>query len=448
MLGSVVSSIQRMDNRIDGLDRLLSRPLTPTRPEAIELPTPTDAQRVALTHPARFLVDHSGRGTGKTLASLLKFHAEIQRRPMAYWWVWPTIDAAREFAWDQYIRPYFDGVYHMTETTFTLKYPNGGYIRCVGADKVTAHNKRGGALGGFIMEECRNVKRHVYSEVLLPMVARTGGWGQFKSTPRPGSWFDALAREVDTLNAKAAAGGEMFEWGRVAFTAYDNPHHPQADIEMMRRNMTEREFLVEVMGELLTDGGLLFRNVAELCTLKEQAPVRGRAYVIGADWGRHNDETVFSVWDIGARKQVYLERLLGVGYHAQERRCADIALRYNRATVISEDNGIGDSTTEGIEAMGVRVVRWHSDPGRKRDLVLNGVKAFEGKAVALLDDDDQRAQLMAFETKQRASGLPAYGAPEDMHDDIVIADLLGILGMGEAAPVSEREAEAVLEVLS
>jgi glucosamine--fructose-6-phosphate aminotransferase (isomerizing) len=76
-----------------------------------------------------------------------------------------------------------------------------------GADKVTAHNKRGGALGGFIMEECRNVKRHVYSEVLLPMVARTGGWGQFKSTPRPGSWFDALARDVDTLNAKAAAGG-------------------------------------------------------------------------------------------------------------------------------------------------------------------------------------------------------------------------------------------------
>ncbi len=414
------------------------------------LPKPFDIQRIAVEHDARFLVDCSGRGTGKTQASELKFDRAIRERPMPYWWVWPTFDAAREFAWEQYIRPHFDGIYPMSETTLTLHYPNGGYLRCVGADKMAAHNKRGGKLGGFIMEECRNVKRHVYSEVLLPMVARTGGWGQFKSTPRPGSWFDALANEAEKKEAAARAAGERPEWGLVSFTPYDNPHHDQAGIEMMRRNMTEREFEVEVMGRRLTDGGMLFRNVADLCTLEPQDPKRGRAYVIGADWGRHNDETVFSVWDIGARRQVALERLADVPYGIQEQVCVRLAERFNDATVVSEDNGIGDQQTERLELAGLRVLRWHSDPARKRDLVLRGIVAFERREIALLKDDEQVRQLMAFESKGQPSGLPKYGAPdsEGEHDDIVIADLLALAGMDDARAYSDEEDHAVAEVFS
>lgn len=434
--------------RIDGLSRLLSRPLTNPTTTRIRLPTPIDIQTAVLDHDARFLVDCSGRGTGKTQASELKFDREVRRRPMPYWWVWPTFDAAREFAWEQYIRPHFDGIYPMSETTLTLHYPNGGYIRCVGADKMAAHNKRGGKLGGFIMEECRNVKRHVYSEVLLPMVARTGGWGQFKSTPRPGSWFDALANVAEKKEAAARAAGAPPEWGLVSFTPYDNPHHDQAGIEMMRRNMTEREFEVEVMGRRLTDGGMLFRNVAELCVLEPQAPVRGRHYVIGADWARHNDETVFSVWDFGARKQVHLHRLADTPYHLQDRAAIGLARHYNNATVFSEDNGIGDERTERLEDAGVRVVRFHSDPGRKRDLVLGGALAFEQRNIALLRDEEQVAQMLAFETQPRPSGLPGYGAPSGMHDDIVIADLLGIAGLDDGSFVSEEEESALAEVFS
>lgn len=438
-LASDFSALARMEMRIDGISRLLARPLSNPTTTKIRLPIPTKIQVATLDHPARFLVDCSGRGTGKTQASELKFDRAIRERPMPYWWVWPTFDAAREFAWEQYLRPHFDGIYPMSETTLTLHYPNGGYLRCVGADKMAAHNKRGGKLGGFIMEECRNVKRHVYSEVLLPMVARTGGWGQFKSTPRPGSWFDILANEAEKKEAAALAAGERPEWGLVSFTPYDNPHHDQAGIEMMRRNMTEREFEVEVMGRRLTDGGMLFRNVSDLCVLEPAAPMSGRNYVIGADWARHNDETVFSVWDVKTRRQVRLDRYADTPYHLQDRAAVALARMYNDATVFSEDNGIGDERTERLEYAGVRVVRFHSDPGRKRDLVLGGAMAFEQRNVALLRDEEQVAQLMAFETQPKPSGLPGYGAPSGMHDDIVIADLLGIAGLDNDSTASDEE---------
>lgn len=412
-------------------------------PPRIHLPTPTEHQRRSILQPSlfrsgngpQFLADHSGRGSGKSLASLLTFDRAARERPATYWWLWPTRDAGREFGWDQFVRPLYEGLYEMAETTLTLTFPNGAHLRIVGADKVAAHNRRGGAIGGFIMEECRNVGRHVYSEVLLPMIARTGGWGQFKSTPRPGSWFDRLVIDAKKRIEASRAAGTRPEWQVVHSTAHDNPHHPQDQIAMMLREMTEREAAIEVYGRLLTDGGLLFPNVEELCCLSPADAVRGRQYIIGCDWARKNDETVFSVWDASGREQVCLERHHDVRYAEQVRALKALVMRYNRASVISEVNGMGDPVTEAAEDAGIDVIRWTSNTGTKAAIVKDTILAMEDRSVKFLNDEDQKEQLLAYGSIGRESGLPAYGAPSGMHDDIVSADMLAISGMGRRLPV-------------
>ncbi len=53
---------------------------------------------------------------------------------------------------------------------------------------------------------------------------------------------------------------------------------------------------------------------------------------------------------------------------------------------------------------------------------------FEQKSFRLLDDENQKSEHKAFQTKRLKSGLVKYAAPEGMHDDTVIANALAHQG--------------------
>jgi len=417
---------REFDQDLKGLDRLTPKLLTTER---IHLPTPTDPQKIALACTSRFLVNCWGRGTGKSHVSLRKLHTSALRDPGLYWWVWPTLKSGREFGWEQYVRPYLNSL-DLHESTLTVRYPNGSRLQIAGADNSRAQNMRGGALKGAVLDECRNMQRYVWSEVIMSMIARTGGWAWFNSTPRGYDWFHALYQKADTLPG----------WSRLHFTPYDNPHFPKDEIERMQREMTEREYQQEVMGLFLTDGGLLFRYVTEAATLKESEPRAGRNYLIGADWARSNDYTCFSVFDSASREQVKIDRFTGVDHVIQAERLAALSKRYNRAPVISETNGMGGPLTELVRSKGVNVIPFHTDNPRKKKLVDGLALAFEQRTIKLLNDPIQTEELIAYEIKDRASHLlPTYGAPDGMHDDTCMAAMFAWAGIaGEYRQMSEE----------
>jgi hypothetical protein len=120
------------------------------------------------------------------------------------------------------------------------------------------------------------------------------------------------------------------EWMRWHMSSYSNPHIPASELDSLKSTMTERAFAQEILADFLEDGGGVFRKVKIACTLKEQEPEAGRQYVIGVDWGRSNDATVFSVIDTNKR-QVYMDRMTDTDYATQRMRLKVLSKKYNNA---------------------------------------------------------------------------------------------------------------------
>lgn len=423
---------REFDQDLKGLDRMTPRLL---KSSTIQLPTPTKPQQTALDHQARFLVNRWGRGAGKSHASLHKLHTSAMRVPGLYWWVWPTMKAGREFAWEQYIRPFIGPYLPLRESTLTVHYPNGSRLQVVGADKSHAHNMRGGAVHGAVFDECRNMIRQVWTEIAMPMIARTSGWAWFNSTPRGMDWFWKLYANAETLP----------EWGRLHFTSYDNQHVKRSEIDRMKTEMTEREFQQEIMAEFLADGGLIFRNIDDICSGRPKDPQRGHSYLIGADWALKHDSTVFSVFDVRSRAQVHEASYRGVDSLMQAQSLINLSRRYNGATVISETN-FNEACTRLVARAGVDVIDWTTTAASKKLLIDAAVLAFEDRRVTLLDTEGNRSEFMSFEMKPGGGSLPRYGAPEGMHDDRVIAACLAIYGMERALSLPESRADLMRKV--
>lgn len=396
-------------------------------PNPIRLPKPTPPQTKALNYPARFLVNRWGRGAGKSHVSLRKLHESAATLPGLYWWVWPTLKSGREFAWEQYIRPLLGSHLPLHESTLSVRYPNGSRLQVMGADNYRADNLRGGALRGVVLDECRNMKRRIWTEIIMSMVARTGGWAWFNSTPRGHDWFWQLWENAATLP----------DWGRLHFTSYDNPHFAIDEIERQRREMTEREFLQEVMAEFLSDGGLVFRNVDECSKVAATlAPTPGRQYVMGVDWGRSNDYTVATVLDVTSKTQVEMQRFSRVSFTIQEDRIMELWRKWNKPVVVPERNSMGGPIVERLHERGVRVYPeggFNTSATSKDELVRTLALAMERQSWKLLKDETQRAELLAYEERRNPSNTgSSYGAPDGMHDDTVMALMLAVWGATNA----------------
>jgi hypothetical protein len=185
--------------------------------------------------------------------------------------------------------------------------------------------------------------------------------------------------------------------------------------------MLERAYMQEIMAEFLEDGGGVFRNVTAAAILSPSEPEEGHQYVIGADWGRSNDATVFSVLDVVKKEQVFVDRMTDTDYASQRLRLQALSNRYNRAMVLAETNSMGQPNIEALQNMGVPVQGFTTTNATKAQIVQALELAFELREVRALNNPMQTAELMAYESEKLPSGLIRYGAPEGMHDDTVMA---------------------------
>lgn len=403
--------------------------ILPTRTQS--LPTPNRPQRVALAHPARFLVNRWGRRTGKSLGGLLKLYASARKKPGGlFWWVWPTLKAGRKFGWKQFVTRYLAGRATLLEGDMAAVLPNGARIEVVGADREHAHNLRGAAVDGAVLEECRNMLRFVWSEIVRPALLSTRGWCWFNSTPRGRDWFykiDCFAR-----TAKARARG----WAALHFTSYDNERIDPREIDDLKADLTEREITQEIEAGFLTDGGTVFDNVESQCMATPESPGGGR-YVMGIDFGRQTDPTVVSVVDQKTRRQVFIESWTKVDFERQENRILGLIGDWNPIVVIPEYNSFGGPLCERFEYQhGVPLFPQHDDKPSgfyttnesKAELVRTLMLGLGRKEWTLLDDDTLKGELVSFEETRTKAGGRRFAAPEGLHDDYAMATMLSVWG--------------------
>lgn len=265
-----------------------------------------------------------------------------------------------------------------------------------------------------------------WQTAMRPTLADYAGDAWFLGTPKGYNFFwECFLRGED--------GGEWKSWQR---PTSDNPHIAPSEIEAMRLEMTERRFAQEIEAQFLDDAGGVFRRVREAATEKEQeAPEADHAYVIGCDWGKTNDYTVFAVMDATDKKMVWLDRSNQVDYTVQRGRLVALCEKWKPGAVIAEANSMGTPIIEALARDRIPVRPFTTTNATKAVIIDALALAFERDDIRILAHPMLVAELLAYEATRLPSGLTRYAAPESMHDDCVMALALAWSGVGRASGV-------------
>lgn len=286
----------------------------------------------------------------------------------------------------------------------------GGFFGIYSADNIDSI--RSEAFNLVVGDEAARVNENGWNDAVRPTLADADGDEILISTPNGKNFF-----YYDFMRGQA--GDDTYKSWTAPSNANPIPNIQRA-FELARTRVPERTFQQEWMAQFVDDGAI-FRNIHRLSKGSPVPPQAGRQYVIGVDWGRTNDATVFSVLDITDGQQVALDRMTDTDYASQRLRLKALSDRYNRAMIIAETNSMGQPNVEALQQMGLPVNGFATTNATKAQIIQALELAFEQEDIKLLSDAVQITELMAYESIKLPSGLIRYSAPEGMHDDTVMA---------------------------
>lgn len=312
--------------------------------------------------------------------------------------------------------------------------PKLGVITFVSLDN--PDNARGKTASLVIVDEGGFVQDLAWYEVLRPMLSDTNGAALIMGTPKGRNWlyreFVAARDAPDAASWQIPTLGVEIRDGRLIRKPHplENPDFKFAEAEAMFRSMPERTFRQEFLAEFIEDAGLVFRNVRAVSTVKPGQPQAGHAYTMGVDWARSYDWTVLSVFDATTRQQVALDRFNRIDYQFQLARLRVLYDVWQPGQIIAETNAMGAPLIEQMQRDGLPVTAFTTTAQTKAQIIEALALAIEKGEIALLDDAEQIAELEAFDMERLPSGSFRYGAPQGMHDDMVMALALAYSGLG------------------
>lgn len=380
----------------------------------IELALPrlrTDQAKI-IAHPAKTKVLSMGRRWGKTVTGGVVTLNVLRQHGRAAWIV-PNYKNGRSlWRYAQNVCAPLQQAKKMdiSKAERVITTFGGGFFGIYSADNIDAI--RSEAFNLIVGDEAARISEEGWNDAVRPTLADADGDEILISTPKGKNWF-----------FYEFTRGQAEEHGYKSWTAPTNAN-PMPTIQkafgLAKLRVPERTYLQEWMAQFVDDGSI-FRNVHELSTLKPAEPIGNDQYVIGVDWGRTNDATVFSVLHINSREQVYLDRMTDTDYASQRLRLQALSQKYNGALVMAETNSMGQPNIEALQAMNVNVQGFTTTNATKAQIIQGLELAFERREIRLIQDTTQTAELMAYESEKLPSGLIRYSAPEGMHDDTVMA---------------------------
>jgi hypothetical protein len=201
------------------------------------------------------------------------------------------------------------------------------------------------------------------------------------------------------------------------------------------------EFRQEILAEFTDNFGSVFGDVASVVQFGTVGPleyIAGADYIAGVDLARINDYTVISVFRTDG-KQMAIYRFNGLSWATQIERIISVAETYKCNLVLDRSN-IGDAIVEqlrnelGNHRLAITVDEVYLTPQNKKSIIDGLIVAIEKKAIALLDDKEQYAELTSYEYNETPTKLIRTSAPKGRNDDIVIANALAVSKIGFSVP--------------
>lgn len=299
----------------------------------------------------------------------------------------------------------------LRQAEHTVTFPNGGRLTVFSGDNdVTI---RGEAFDFVIVDEAARIREETFADVLLPTLADRNGRMIAISTPKGRNWFwrQYMAGIIDNpLNKSFSAPSSA------------NPMESiQRASQLAKNSVSDRTFRQEWLAEFIDDGAGVFRGVLECVRPYCPFPEPGKQYVMGVDWGRTNDSTVFTVICVENSQLVYLGRMADTAYHLQLDRLRRLCDIWNPYVIIAEANSMGGPLVEALQRMELPVRAFLMTAITKQPLIDSLVLALERQDLGIFDEPTLLLELQAYESQRLPSGILRFGAPPGLHDDCVVS---------------------------
>lgn len=336
----------------------------------------------------------------------------------------PTLAQARvQF---KAIENYFKGSDIITKANATLleiEFSNGSVIYF----KSMEQSSRGFTITGLlVLDECAYLSEdEIYAT--LPLINAHNAPLLIASTPfiSDGYFFKMFQKGLIDPTDKL----KSFDWSKEK--EIDRFLTPERK-EFYKQTMSRSKYITEVLGEFLSDQGMLFRNIEACCTTDEKPEVSGKLF-IGVDWasGTENDYTAIVVInDNGEQCGLYVTNNLSPMQQIEWASAIikDLATKGQIAKLTCEANSIGavyiDALKQRIGSK-IKINEFVTSNKSKQDLVTTLQLALENKDITILRDDEQLNQLRSYEAQinPRTKSI-SYNGKAGTHDDIVIALML------------------------
>jgi len=394
------------------------------RTNEVRLPYPHPGQKTIRTQARRFNVLSAGRRWRKTtMAMSIVVEAALQGG--TYVWGAPTFDQVR-VGYNE-AKTALRGVASFNQSRMEVELPRGKIIY---RSLDNPDNARGHTADGVVIDEAGVVKGEAWHEILRPMLIDTNGWAWMIGTPKGRNWFfnewhgaadnlEAISWQVPTLGV-AIRDGELVRQPH----PLENPNIPLEEIERLFETLPESIFRQEILAEFIEDSGSVFRGVLGCATATTQeTAAKGHRYVMGVDWGKHNDFTVITVLDMTGEipREVYKDRFNQIDYALQVGRLKAIYERFHAYSIIAERNSMGEPLIEQMQREGLPVVAFTTTNASKAQAIESLAMAFERSEIEILNEPVTIGELQAYQMERLPSGLLRYNAPPGMHDDTVMS---------------------------
>ena len=379
---------------------------------ALELPKLRSDQSAIVAHPSKIKVLAMGRRWGKTVTGGVVTLNVLRQHGRAAWIV-PAYKNGRalwRYAAGVCAPLVQAGYMDVSKSERVITTHAGGFFGIYSAENIDSI--RSEAFNLVVGDEAARITEEGWQDAVRPTLADAEGDELLISTPKGKNWFY-------TEFIKGKSGSDGYASWTAPSSANPMPQIKRA-YELARTRVPERTFLQEWNAEFVEDG-VLFRGVTTATVLQTKEPEEGHTYIIGVDWGRTADATVFCVLDADTKQQVKLDRMTDTDYASQRLRLKALSIRYNNARVLAEANSIGQPNIEALQNENISIMGFTTTNATKAQIIQALELAFEQETIKLINNDIQIAELMSFQAEKLPSGLIRYGAPEGMHDDCVMA---------------------------
>ena len=302
-----------------------------------------------------------------------------------------------------------------------------------------AEDLEGEACMGYVLDECAKMDEQVYDSAKTTTTITRGPLLAI-STPRGKNWFYTRCMQAKEEMEWSLKRGEAPTKIFLTAPSIENPSVTADAIEEAKRSLPDRLFRQYYLAEFVEDGSVFvgFREslYGPPLQLGEERQTwvsdnaNDRTVVIGADWAKATDYTVFIAIDIKENKVVGFDRFHRCPYTEGVRRLVHFAKRFGDVEVVLHDKtGVGQAIDDQLDHTSLPAEGITFSNASKSEMVTRLITTLEQKQVQLPHWPQLLNELEAFEVTTTATGLMSYGASPGRHDDIVCALMLANSGL-------------------